>query len=367
MRRWMLALCVSLLAACDSSNGGGGGAGDDGRCVTQDECSLPTPLFAEGRCVACTETAHCTAERPFCLEGACWGRDCQDDAGCSEEKPICDLGICVACAGNRDCDAGEVCSAAGSCGPCTADGQCDAGQICEGGSCVEMQPLADVVFVVDRSGSMQICAAGGAGEGSCDSDGDGSLDATGASRWGVVRAVLADTSWMAPAQKVGLVVAGVGGDDASCGAPALFVSPGSSPDALAAELLGAAGSETRVVLVTDGPMNCNVDHAMPCTCASEYGCPSADGGAPIAFREEGNLLDGRFCLDADAGVEAVQQLRAGGVRTAVVSVTATDDALAGMGWVAAAGGLVSGHPSGIHLAGDEASLLQAVQDVLSAE
>lgn len=74
-----------------------------------------------------------------------------------------------------------------------------------------------------------------------------------------------------------------------------------------------------IVLVTDGLMNCNADHSMPCLCASEGGC-TAEGGGTLEFGERGTPTTAIQCLD-DHGAEAeVARLAAAGVRTFVVGL-----------------------------------------------
>src|SRR5690606_13474058 len=127
----------------------------------------------DARCVECSETAHCTSERPYCIAGSCTGRDCATSGECAEGTPICDRGLCVACAEDAECLEG-ACRTDGSCGGCRTDDDCDAGFCAAGGSC-EAAFGGRVIFVVDVSGSMGICAPreGGSGGGPCDSDADG--------------------------------------------------------------------------------------------------------------------------------------------------------------------------------------------------
>jgi len=380
-----------LLAACSSSGGSGDGQEDERqRCSAASECRVPTPLCDGGFCVACTDTAHCTADRPFCIDGACRGGECSDGADCSAERPLCNAGICAACAANDHCEGDEVCRADGSCGACTDHWQCGDGLACVEGACGAPPKLPGLLVVLDKSKSMDICASGVPGEGRCDSDGDGNLDETGASRWEVIRSVLAGPASSVGIADFGLVVTNMGGDDPACGDASVEVAagssaeafaeawtrpalaqptPGGTPVAAALEVANrelAGSSETRVVLITDGQPNCNIDHPMPCICANESGCPEVGGGLAAAGTE-GHFVDGRFCLDQDASVAAVEALRAASFRTAVVAVGLHGDSLGTLGAMAAAGGLASAAADGVHYVGSPDALIEAIERILYAD
>jgi len=97
-----------------------------------------------------------------------------------------------------------------------------------------------------------------------------------------------------------------------------------------------------VVLVTDGLMNCNAGHAVPCTCASESDC------GPLKYGEVGTPSSPIQCLDDADAIAEVTRLREAGVPTFVIGLgdvfggqsLATDvlDALAEAGGVPQEGG-----------------------------
>jgi hypothetical protein len=72
-----------------------------------------------------------------------------------------------------------------------------------------------------------------------------------------------------------------------------------------------------VVLVTDGLMNCNDAHPMPCVCSQEIGC----GGVPLG--QEGTLATPTLCLDDEASLRMVQALAKAQVSTFVIGLGET--------------------------------------------
>lgn len=89
--------------------------------------------------------------------------------------------------------------------------------------------------------------------------------------------------------------------------------------------------ENFVVLVTDGLMNCNKEHATPCVCAAENGCPTGRAGEMIPYGGVGEPVESLLCLDDHAALAEVKRLRDAGVRTFVIGlgeVFGTGDGLA---------------------------------------
>ena len=82
---------------------------------------------------------------------------------------------------------------------------------------------------------------------------------------------------------------------------------------------------------------------------------------------EGTLVDGRFCLDVEAAVAAVETLRRASVRTAVVAVGLDEDSLGALGAMAAAGGLASSADDGVHYVGSRAALIEVIERIVAAE
>jgi len=212
-----------------------------------------------------------------------------------------------------------------------------------------------LLIVQDRSGSMEICfgAGGGGGGQRCDSNGDGTVDRDGSSRMHVSQRVMTNVLQSHRDEVLfGLVLYGVDGADPACGDPQTIATPGleATSDVIAAyqsdpsivdpnggtpttralleardALLDENGKlrmperDNYVVLVTDGLMNCNLDHPMPCICANDSGCPTTDGGM-AQVGDEGSFMDGRFCLDNDASIAVVNELREAGVKTFVIGL-----------------------------------------------
>lgn len=265
-----------------------------------------------------------------------------------------------------------------------------------------------LLIVQDRSGSMEICfGSSGGGTGlRCDANGDGNVDSNGSSRMHVAQRVMTNAVGSHGDEVLfGLVLYGVDGD-ASCGDPVEITAPGlntrdtvvnayeSNPaivdpnggtpttaalDAAYASLVDPATGKVKmadrdnyVVLVTDGLMNCNFDHTLPCICANEGGCPDATGGAQVPFGEEGMLLDGRFCLDDDDSIAAVRKLRQAGVKTFVIGLGESftgggaDLGVASLNALAEAGGVARDGGEKFYSAANEQQLESALAEIIDA-
>ncbi|RMG18596.1 MAG: hypothetical protein D6729_06835 [Deltaproteobacteria bacterium] len=111
-------------------------------CTSDAQCSdLPATPRCEatsGRCVNCTQNAHCTGKQQVCdpTTYSCRFLPCTGDAFCQDypETPYCDRqsGQCEACVEDGHCPTGEVCRN-GACQPegeCTRDEACAPGQRC---------------------------------------------------------------------------------------------------------------------------------------------------------------------------------------------------------------------------------------------
>lgn len=269
-----------------------------------------------------------------------------------------------------------------------------------------------LLIVQDRSGSMNGCFGGapaadlteGCGR---DADDDGVLDDRFQSRMDVAQNVMRDTiSRHTSDVNYGLILYGVG--SASCGDPETVVAVDTSTDANPAqiaegvrreysqnvsiekplggtpttvalrraydELVGADGlkdatRDNYVVLITDGLMNCNPDHPIPCTCSQEAGCV---GG--IAYGAEYTGSQAEFCLDDDAAVAQVQALRTAGVKTFVIGLSEnfeTDQiAIPVLNALAVAGDAPREDPAQpdikFYPAGDQAALAASLDDIISS-
>jgi len=180
----MSRICCSialLLAACgetkapEQPDGGGGSDGAPGACTPGDRCEtdlgggLCSPGGACGECLDTTDDARCAAAYgagTLCVGGACIAAACHTSAECGGKS--CVDHQCTGCAGDADCDAGQVCSAGtcadggGACAgkiegagcggtdlccqrpsgltcvdvECCSDTECGTGETCQGGSCV---------------------------------------------------------------------------------------------------------------------------------------------------------------------------------------------------------------------------------------
>jgi hypothetical protein len=109
-----------------------GPAGDAaGTCSADAGCTADLPICSPaGRCVACLEPSHCTADpnRPACVDSTCVG--CQGDMTvCAKQSPATPLcggkGACVECNDSSDCNqaTAPIC-VEGKCTRCTSDSQC---------------------------------------------------------------------------------------------------------------------------------------------------------------------------------------------------------------------------------------------------
>jgi parallel beta-helix repeat protein len=147
---------------CDLS----GALSSDGRtnvCVRQtscasnpDLCTEPTPICADGLCVACVGPGDCAGSGlGICDEGAC--RGCEMDFECTGPGlGRCHDGDCVECLGDDDCTGGSVCDdATFACRPCAADAECASG-VCavDDGRCID----AALVAYVSPTGSGAACS-----------------------------------------------------------------------------------------------------------------------------------------------------------------------------------------------------------------
>ncbi len=266
-----------------------------------------------------------------------------------------------------------------------------------------------LLIVQDRSGSMEICFGGSGGGGNglrCDGDGDGRVDTDGSSRMHVSQRVMTNAVGTHGGDVYfGLMLYGVEGDPA-CGDPQVVSAPGgNTTDTVvnayerngaitdpaggtpttkaleaALELLvdpttgqpKMAERDNYVVLVTDGLMNCNIEHAMPCICAQESGCPEADGGGVAGIGEEGSFIDGRFCLDDDESIDAVLALRQAGVKTFVIGLgesftgSPSDLGVISLNALAEAGGAArEGGSEKFYSAANEQDLAAAITDIIN--
>jgi hypothetical protein len=263
-----------------------------------------------------------------------------------------------------------------------------------------------LLIVQDRSGSMEICfdpdPTPGSGERCQLADGTPASDRR--SRMVVAREVMDHTvSTHQHEVWFGLVAYGVPQGASSCGPPVALADPGAGSGAQVAEayrshelivepqggtpttealreaydrLVGADGKplhgdrENYVVLVTDGLMNCNPGHAMPCLCSQEAGCPPLVGGTPIPFGEEGEFAIPELCLDDATSLAEVRRLRDAGIQTFVIGLGDTftgGDQLSTqvLDELAEAGGMPrTGHPQKFYSAGDEAELAGALEDII---
>lgn len=262
-----------------------------------------------------------------------------------------------------------------------------------------------LLIVQDRSGSMNLCfTASGGGSGQCDSDGNGSLDTNTSSRMNVAQRVMRNAVTTNGGDVYfGLVLYGVDGDDPACGDPKEIAAPapntvdtlvnaytddpaitsprGGTPTTKAIEQAYATlvdpstgkakmgERDNYVVLVTDGLMNCNAEHAFPCFCSTENGCSTADGR--VGYGEEMNSGDARQCLDDDRSLAAVKKLRDAGVKTFVIGLGesfaggGTNLAIDSLNRLADAGGMPrTGATERFYSAADEGQLEAALDDII---
>lgn len=261
-----------------------------------------------------------------------------------------------------------------------------------------------LLIVQDRSGSMNGCFSNlpaGDGEGcGADGDGDGELDTAQPSRMDVAQRVMREVV----GKHLGDVIYGltVYGSGALCGAPSSLVAvdsvetgaavraayasdpelerpSGGTPTTLALrsaweQLVDPATLRPRddtrpnfVVLITDGMMNCNPDHAFPCVCSQEQGC----GGVAYGDEIEGGVTP-ELCLDDEPSIAEVSKLRAAGVNTFVIGLGSnlTDQALAigVLNRLAEEGGVPRADPADpgrrFYPADDQVNLAAALEEII---
>ncbi len=266
-----------------------------------------------------------------------------------------------------------------------------------------------LLIVQDRSGSMNLCFGterAGPGEG-CGVVGQPQEDYR--SRMDISQSVMAEALQShAQDAQYGLILYGIGGT-AGCGEANTLVTPstlssgadlvqreystnplidapeGGTPTTKALKkaldtLVDASTGELKdtydgraayVVLVTDGLMNCNDQHPMPCTCSQEIGC----GG--VSFGQEGTLSDATLCLDRDASLQMVQALAAADVKTFVIGLGETFQgqslAVDVLNALANAGGRPRKDPTtgqvlnpAFYSAGDRAALQASITEILES-
>ena len=281
-------------------------------------------------------------------------------AACSTYELRCTPGTCAGCCdSNGSCVSGVAESACGrsgsTCSSCQSNQHCAAGSCAPGapsrvdGGIVATSAIPDVVWVVDKSGSMLAPIESG---GSCPAGCGQTNPCPGscATRWGTIRAVLtAELNASATrARHSGVFYP----TDDTCGAPTAFdVEPtiDASPDltALATSLVTALGKakptggtptarslqlvgenaqlrrddrEHLVVLITDGVPNCNAMNPNICDNPTSCRCTlNSCAGNTCALG----------CLDEAATNKAFTELSLAGARVLVVAVgleVATNDA-----------------------------------------
>lgn len=149
-------VCVS--GVCDTRDDQCGFANGIGPCSAADAGSVcrsgrcGATGAVEGKCVSCTEDAHCSGDTPICdlKKGSCV--ECRSSDECGGKKPICDLehSSCVKCNGDMGSKASNPCpdgaspfcslsgTNQGSCGKCGSDADCagHSGTICDRASAV---------------------------------------------------------------------------------------------------------------------------------------------------------------------------------------------------------------------------------------
>ncbi|HWV39895.1 MAG TPA: vWA domain-containing protein [Vulgatibacter sp.] len=220
------------------------------------------------------------------------------------------------------------------------------------GTYVRSKPPA-LLVVQDRSGSMDACfdqtATGGATRGCRRAD--DTIDPTRRSRMEVAQDVMAEiVEANADEVQFGLVMYGYdpATPRANCGPPDTVAVPSGESHQEVAEayrsspaMLEPSGGtpttaalhrayemlvdpdtgerrdpsrENYVVLVTDGLMNCNSEHPVPCVCASESDC-----GA-LKYGETGTPSNPIQCLDDAATIAEVERLRESKVPTFVIGL-----------------------------------------------
>lgn len=117
---------------------GGGGV----ECSADVDCPAERPHCDAGACVACLGNADCPTDTPSCIEGSC--SRCTGNESCTlANAPVCDesTGLCVGCIADGDCGGGH-CSPDRNCVQCLADSHCAAGESCVDGACVQSTTCA---------------------------------------------------------------------------------------------------------------------------------------------------------------------------------------------------------------------------------
>lgn len=282
--------------------------------------------------------------------------------GCCDERGVCQPG-------NTDGRCGQGGGTCQACDgvTCTAQRTCpgqplDGGASHDGGAGGGLKP--NVLLLVDTSGSMnEVLVTGGT-----------------TTRIAAVKAALGQVAQSAQWARLGLVTYPT---DAMCGSAATVAVDLPRPSAVddttaqsdarakVADILNALGSLTPrggtptaaslrfaggmsalkaddgrpdvVALITDGLPNCNAANPVNCLNASAYQCTVSTCGTTSG----GTCTIG--CLDQANTVAAINELRALGIRTAVVGLgtdLAGASALASLDAMASAGGLTATCPGG---------------------
>ena len=202
--------CVAEGSCAENEDCPPGHACDDGACGVSGALCSSNEFTSEGcgenvlTCCATGDESDCCDLGQRCsAAGSCIANGkCVDDTDCLTGYETCVDFVCV---GTTSCDAcgpAEVCGVDGGCVPsgrCRSSGDCAEGEVCSAGwvceadvdsACgVENLSVAGVVppnvlVVIDRSGSMNLCGEGDPLVGACGQEGD-ALDCTAA----------ADTRW----------------------------------------------------------------------------------------------------------------------------------------------------------------------------
>ena len=252
------------------------------------------------------------------------------------------------------------------------------GGVCAEETCVdatvvaESPETAELVLVVDRSGSMNAAAPG-----------------YGTTRWlGVKEALVDVTADLQSRVAFGLALfpspgaedtCAVGGDGAvvlvepevDSAAAIATVLDDFSTEPLGATPTAAALVDARrwlrsnpssrpraVLLATDGGPNCN-ENLNPSTCRCSTGLDQ--DCADSAFSDP--TLAAQLCLDDSAAISAVAALRSDNVSTFIVGIPGVENFSDVLRRMATAGGTLLPGPTGFYLARDRATLQAAIIDI----